>query len=63
MQAAGYKQYLSHKLEHDRFTRQVMDLQKQYHDGKATITIDVLNFLKDWLVNHIQGVDRKAFLQ
>jgi hemerythrin-like metal-binding protein len=62
MKASGYNQYLSHKLEHDRLTRQVMDLQKQYAAGKASLTIEVLNFLRDWLVNHIQGVDRKAFV-
>jgi methyl-accepting chemotaxis protein/hemerythrin len=39
-----------------------LDLQTQYRAGKASLTIEVLNFLKDWLVNHIQGVDRKTFL-
>jgi hemerythrin-like metal-binding protein len=62
MKASAYAGYLSHKMEHDRLTRQVLDLQTQYRAGKASLTIEVLNFLKDWLVNHIQGVDRKTFL-
>ncbi|MCG6552711.1 MAG: bacteriohemerythrin [Candidatus Magnetominusculus sp. LBB02] len=48
-----------HKSEHDKLTKQVMDLKKQFSEGKMVVTIDVLNFLKGWLNDHIKDVDKK----
>lgn len=55
----NYPQYGSHKLEHQKFVKQVLDFQNDYNSGKLAITIDIMKFLKDWLVNHIQGTDKK----
>ncbi len=57
----GFVGLTSHKLMHDSFTKQVLDMKDQHQKGKLSITIEVLNFLKDWLVKHIQGQDRKIF--
>jgi hemerythrin len=49
-----------HKKQHDDLTRQVLDFQQKYKDGSAALlTVEVMSFLKDWLVNHIQGSDKK----
>jgi hemerythrin len=49
-----------HKQEHDTLTRQVLDVQQKYMAGAAaTLSIDVLRFLKNWLINHIQVNDQK----
>jgi hemerythrin len=61
MKKENYIGYLAHKGEHDRFTKKVVDLQNQFHGGKFSLTIEVSTFLKDWLVNHIQVIDKKAF--
>lgn len=55
----GYPDNSLHKLEHDKLTRQVIEFQRDYNDGKTTISIDVMNFLRTWLVDHIGGVDKK----
>ena len=42
---------------------QVADLVDQFQQGKATLTLPVMNFLEDWLVKHIQGEDYKFALE
>jgi hemerythrin len=56
----GYPAAVPHKQEHDALTRQVLDVQQKYAAGaSATLSLDVLHFLKDWLIKHIQGSDQK----
>lgn len=59
MQQCGYPAYLQHKVQHDALVRKVNDLKKRFEAGQSTLTVEILNFLKDWLVNHIQGTDKK----
>lgn len=49
----------SHKLVHQKFTKQVLDYQKDFEDGKTVITIEVMTFLKNWLIEHITNTDKK----
>jgi hemerythrin len=56
----GYAGSAAHKQEHDTLTQQVLDVQQKYMSGaSAALSIDVLRFLKNWLINHIQGSDQK----
>jgi len=56
-----YPAALEHKLEHDELTKQVLEVKQKYEDGAApTLPIEVLNFLRKWLLTHIAGSD-KAF--
>ena len=52
------------KASHEGFVKKVKDFQSQYQQGKLAISIEVMNFLRDWLVTHIQVEDKKysAFL-
>jgi hemerythrin len=59
MQANGYPDLARHKAEHEKLVTKVLDLQKQFQSGSSVLTMTVLSFLKDWLVSHIQGVDKK----
>jgi hemerythrin-like metal-binding protein len=57
---SGYPAVAAHKKEHDTLTRQVLDVQQKYLSGTTVaLSIDVLKFLKDWLIDHIQGRDQK----
>jgi hemerythrin len=58
-QEYGYPEAEEHKREHDAFTKQVLDFQKAFEEGRARITVELLYFLTDWLKNHIIRVDRK----
>lgn len=55
----SYPGYLQHKNEHDKLTKQVCDFQDQYETGRATISIEIMQFLRDWLNGHILGTDKK----
>lgn len=59
MARAGYAGLAAHREEHRALTRQVEDLQNQHRAGSRTLSLDVMVFLKDWLVNHIQKTDQK----
>jgi len=55
-----YPAAIAHKQQHDALTRQVMDVQQKYASGAtATLSLDVMHFLRNWLVQHIQGSDQK----
>lgn len=56
-QAVGYPLLQEHKEEHDKLTRQAVELQQQLKAGSATISFEVLDFLYDWLTDHTTGLD------
>jgi hemerythrin-like metal-binding protein len=54
-----YAGYLSHKTEHQKFMNQITAFHRDFTSGKATVTVDLMNFLKNWLVHHIRETDQK----
>ncbi|OPY31218.1 MAG: hypothetical protein A4E32_01668 [Methanomassiliicoccales archaeon PtaU1.Bin124] len=52
-----YPQMGQHRLEHEAFVAKVKKFQEDFDAGNATITIELLRFIKEWLVNHISGTD------
>ncbi|MEI6206121.1 MAG: bacteriohemerythrin [Desulfuromonadales bacterium] len=59
MASHSYPDMLEHKAKHEDLVKQVLDLQNTFKSGHAILTLDMIMFLKDWLVQHIQGDDRK----
>jgi hemerythrin len=56
----GYPEAAAHKKAHDDLAHQVIEIQKKYTRGaNATLSVETLNFLKNWLLTHIQGADKK----
>jgi hemerythrin len=56
----AYPAAAARKKEHDDLTKQVLEVQAKYKAGTvACLSLEVMNFLKNWLVNHIQGSDKK----
>ncbi|GAB3549956.1 hypothetical protein GCM10027343_32410 [Noviherbaspirillum agri] len=53
-----YPEAKAHKALHDKFSAAVMDHLMKFEDG-ADLGNEVLDLVKNWLVNHIQNVDRK----
>jgi hemerythrin len=54
-----YPEALSHKKEHADFVKKVGEFQEKFNKGMAALTLEIMQFLKEWLVKHIQGTDKK----
>jgi hemerythrin-like metal-binding protein len=48
----------AHLAEHHRLDQRTAQLVQQYSDGALRTVDPIVNFLYDWLQNHIQTVDR-----
>lgn len=47
------------KQEHAVFMATMIELRKQYAQGHMVSAIDIMNFLKSWLIDHIMYQDKK----
>lgn len=59
MQKYNFPEFLKHKREHEDLTRQAKELKERFDRGEVAITVNVMNFLKEWLQSHILGTDKK----
>ncbi len=59
MESMNYPGTAEHKAQHDNLIMQVGELNKKFVKGDGVVSIEVLNFLKNWLVTHIQHEDKK----
>lgn len=50
---------VEHKNEHTALVKQAEELQSRYKSGEVALSVQTLDFLKDWLTVHIQGTDKK----
>ncbi len=46
-----------HLEEHEKFRVRVDGFIKDFHDGKANLTVHVVQFLYNWLMHHILNTD------
>ena len=58
MKRHNYRDYAAHKAEHEAPTKQVLQFQADFQGGHA-MSVQLLNFIKDWLEKHINGSDKK----
>ncbi len=60
MQQHAFPALAAHKAEHDALAKQVLEVQAKYQSGAtAVLSMEVMSFLKTWLVKHIQGTDKQ----
>lgn len=55
----AYPDLEQHKGEHKKFIEKLEGFKNDFLNKKITISLEVLNFLKDWLLNHILISDKK----
>jgi methyl-accepting chemotaxis protein len=58
-QKHGYPEYDQHKNIHENLVGKVKEFKAKVDRGDSTISMELMDFLKDWLVNHIKGTDKK----
>jgi hemerythrin len=57
--ASRYPALSKHKNEHAALTKQVEAFMDRYDRGELTLNIQLLHFLRDWLMNHILKEDKE----
>ena len=63
MRKHRYPELAAHIVEHKAFTTGVVDFQKKFQQQEASITVELMIFLKEWLAHHIAGSDQKYAAQ
>jgi hemerythrin len=59
MQQAGYPEFAAHKAQHDYLAQRVREFQKDFEEGRIATGITLLQFLKEWMQDHIMESDHK----
>lgn len=54
-----YPEVLAHVSEHKEFIAHVNKFIRDYKANKVGLSLDIMNFLKQWLASHILGSDKK----
>lgn len=60
MATKNYAHIEEHKKLHASLIEQIQSLQGDFKNKTRTITVDIMAFLKNWLINHIMHEDIKA---
>ena len=55
----NYEGAAEHKIKHQELTTKILDFQKKFKENKTDISIELIDFLEDWLVDHLINLDRK----
>jgi hemerythrin len=59
MVSARYPALAGHRDQHRELTRQVEEYVARFEKKEITLNLTLMNFLRDWLVNHIQKTDKE----
>lgn len=59
MKQYNYPTYTAHKKEHEDLIQKVVDYLSQFNSGKTVLPAQLIQFLKEWIVNHIGQSDKK----
>ncbi len=55
----GYPETREHIEKLKKLVGRVSDFYESFKKGDAEVNFDLMEFLKDWLNNHIKGTDKK----
>jgi hemerythrin len=58
MRQSGYPGLPAHQAQHSHLMAEVEKHKKDLDEGRKPNLVAVLNFLRDWLVQHIQKADK-----
>jgi hemerythrin-like metal-binding protein len=55
----GYRESAAHKSVHDQFTARIRKFQVENNSGALGVSVELMDVLRKWLAEHIQGSDMK----
>jgi hemerythrin-like metal-binding protein len=59
MKKCEYLGSLQHYREHEKFVAKAQDMAQRSEEGEFVLSFEVIQFLSDWLRNHILETDKK----
>jgi hemerythrin len=59
MKFGKFQNYISHKMEHDRFENEIKSFYRKFKNGETDVNLAFLSRIKRWMFNHIEINDRK----
>jgi hemerythrin len=59
MKKFNYPGTATHIKEHRSFAEKATDVQKRVDSGKLILSLEITSFVKNWIVNHVLGTDKK----
>lgn len=57
LEESGYAGLSGHREDHLRFIDKVNDIAQRFHVEDRSVTFELINFLRNWLQNHIRQSD------
>jgi len=55
----AYPGYDKHKKNHGRFVNRIQTFHRDFEEGKAVLSMEIMHFLRNWWKEHILGTDKK----
>jgi hemerythrin-like metal-binding protein len=59
MEAASYPGLAQHRVKHRELIKKLEGYSARFKRGESTLNLHLMNFLRDWLTNHILEVDHE----
>lgn len=55
----GLKVTPEHLIQHEEFKKKVADFRDKYKSGSTGVTYEIMNFVRNWMIDHIMGTDKQ----
>lgn len=55
----NYEGAEKHIEQHDKFKEKIKEIRRQYYNDQITSSFNLADFLEDWLLKHLDGMDKK----
>lgn len=62
MKQIGFPGIENHKKEHFAFIAKAEEFQKKHLEGKLIVSLEVTNFIKNWITHHIKTQDKQIMV-
>ncbi len=59
MEQNDYPDFEPHKAQHEKMIKKVGEVLAEYEKDRDTAMRNAADYLKDWLINHINGTDKQ----
>ena len=56
---SNYPHTEQHKKEHEEFVDKIIKMKKNHEKNKLSVTVEMINFMNNWWINHVWNSDKK----